>query len=290
MRFSFAESMIDPSQYIPLAMAAEKAGWDSFVIPDSICYPEESDSRYPYTDDGDRQFLDGKPFIEPFTLIPALGAVTERLRFTTFVVKLPIRQPVLVAKQATSVAVMTGNRFGFGVGLSPWPEDFQVCGVEWKGRGRRMDEMIEIIRGLARGDYYSFHGRYYDIPSIKLCPAPSQPIPILIGGHSDAALRRAATIGDGWMHGGGGQAADLDAALGRLAELRREAGREREPFEIHVISMDAYTVDGVRKLEDRGVTDCIVGFRNAYQADTQPLQQKLDAIAAFADNVIAKVR
>jgi probable F420-dependent oxidoreductase len=290
MRFSFAESMVDPSQYIPLAMAAEKAGWDSFVIPDSICYPEHADSTYPYTDDGDRQFLEGKPFIEPFSLIPALAAVTERLRFTTFVVKLPIRNPVLVAKQVTSVAVMSNERLGFGVGLSPWPEDFQVCGAEWKGRGKRMDEMIEIIRGLSTGDYYEHHGKYYDIPSIKLCPVPSRPVPILIGGHSDAALRRAAHLGDGWMHGGGGQASDLDGALDRLATLRREAGRESEPFEIHVISLDAYTVDGVRKLEDRGVTDCIVGFRNAYEADSMPLQQKLDAIAAFADNVIAKVR
>ncbi|MGH0034565.1 MAG: TIGR03619 family F420-dependent LLM class oxidoreductase [Myxococcota bacterium] len=290
MRFSFAESMCDPAQYIPLALAAEQNGWDSFVVPDSLCYPEVSDSRYPYTDDGQREFLDGKPFIEPFTLIPALGAVTERLRFTTFVVKLPIRQPVLVAKQAASVAVLTGNRFGFGVGLSPWPEDFQVCGAEWKGRGRRMDEMIEIIRGLCRGEYYAFQGRYYDIPSIKICPVPSEPIPFLIGGHSEAALRRAATLGDGWMHGGGGQASDLDGTLDRLKALRREAGRANEPFEIHVISLDAYTVDGVRRLEDRGVTDCIVGFRNAYQPDTTPLQQKLDAIAAFADNVIAKLR
>jgi len=290
MRFSYAESMIDPTQYVPLAIAAEQSGWDSFVVPDSICYPQESDSTYPYTDDGNRQFLDGKPFIEPFTLIPALGAVTERLRFTTFVVKLPIRHPVLVAKQASSVAVLTGNRFGFGVGLSPWPEDFIVCGQEWKGRGRRMDEMIEIIRGLCTGEYYSFRGQYYDLPSVKICPAPTRPIPILIGGHSDAALRRAARVGDGWMHGGGGQAADLDGALTRLAALRKEAGRDREPFEVHVISLDAYTLDGIRRLEDRGVTDVIVGFRNAYETDTMPLQQKIDALRAYADNVIAKAR
>ena len=131
MRFSYAESMCDPTHYIPLARAADASGWTSFVIPDSICYPEVSDSKYPYTFDGDRSFLEDKPFIEPFSLIPALAAVTERLRFTTFVVKLPIRQPVLVAKSVTSVAVLSGNRFGFGVGLSPWIEDVQVCGTDW---------------------------------------------------------------------------------------------------------------------------------------------------------------
>jgi probable F420-dependent oxidoreductase len=289
MRFSFAESMCDPSQYLPLAVEAEQNGWHSFVVPDSICYPEVSDSTYPYTDDGNRQFLAGKPFIEPFSLIPAMGAVTQRLRFTTFVVKLPIRQPVLVAKQACSVAVITNNRFGFGVGLSPWPEDFAVTATDWKTRGKRMDEMIEIIRGLAAGDFFEYHGEHYDIPSIQLCPAPSQPLPILIGGHSEAALRRAARLGDGWMHAGGGEAADLDGTLARLTEFRREYGRENDPFEIHVISLDAYTLDGIKRLEDKGITDVIVGFRNAYEKDTTPLQQKLDALRQYADNVIAKM-
>jgi probable F420-dependent oxidoreductase len=302
MRFTYAESMCDPHQLAPLAVAAEQAGYHSFTVPDSICYPQFADSRYPYTPDGDRRFLEDRPFIEPFSLIPALAAVTERLRFTTFVVKLPIRQPVLVAKQAASVAVMSHDRFGFGVGLSPWPEDFSICGQEWKGRGRRMDEMIAIIRGLTRppanapadapylaGDFFEYHGAFYDVPSIKLCPVPRRPIPILIGGHADAALRRAARLGDGWMHAGGGQAADLDSALARLGALRREAGRERDPFEIHVISLDAYTPDGVRRLEERGVTDVIVGFRNAYEPDAQPLEQKLEALRRYADAVIARV-
>lgn len=287
MRFSFAESMCDPSQYLPLAVAADEAGYTSYVIPDSICYPEVSDSKYPYTPDGDRRFLDDRPFIEPFSLIPAMGAVTKRLRFTTFVVKLPIRHPVLVAKSASSVAVMTNNRFGFGVGLSPWPDDFAVCGQDWKSRGKRMDEMIDIIRGLTKGDFYEFHGKHYDIPSIKICPVPTQPIPILIGGHSEPALRRAARIGDGWMHAGSD---DLGAMLQRLAQLRKEYGREREPFELHVISFDAFTVDGVHGLEDLGITDVIVGFRNPYDrsSDSMTLTQKIDALRRYADDVIAK--
>jgi probable F420-dependent oxidoreductase len=302
MRFTYAESMCDPRQYAPLAIAAEEAGYHSFTVPDSIAYPETSDSEYPYTSDGEREFLEGKPFIEPFSLIPALGAVTRTLRFTTFVVKLPIRHPVLVAKQAASVAVLTQDRFGFGVGLSPWPDDFRITGTEWTSRGRRMDEMIEIIRGLTRppaqtpanapylaGDYFSYRGQHYDVPSIKLCPVPRRPIPILVGGHADAALRRAARLGDGWMHAGGGQAADLGGALRRLAELRREYGREGEPFEIHVISLDGFTPDGVRRLEDQGVTDAIVGFRNAYAPDDQTLEHKLAALRSFADRVIARV-
>src|ERR1039457_6599903 len=136
--------MIDPSYYAPLARAAEEAGYDSMVVPDSICYPEHADSRYPFNPDGTREFLEDKPFLEPFSLIPALGAVTERLRFVTFVVKLPLRHPVLVAKQAATVAVLTGGRFALGVGLSPWPEDYAACGQPWSQRGARMDEQMDI--------------------------------------------------------------------------------------------------------------------------------------------------
>jgi len=287
MRFSYAESMCDPGQYLPLAIAAEQAGYTSFCVPDSILYPETSDTKYPYTKDGKREFLEGRPFIEPFSLIPALGAVTERLRFTTFVVKLAIRNPVLVAKQATSVAVLTHNRFGFGIGISPWPEDFAACGVSYERRGERMDEMIEILRGLQTGAFFGFRGKHFRIDRIKLCPVPTEPIPLLIGGHSEAALRRAARLGDGWMHAGG-DAGQLAKLLARLAELRRAHGTEKRPFEIHAISLDAFTPDGVRRLEDLGVTDTIVGFRNAYEKDTMTLQQKLDALRGFADRVIAK--
>ncbi|WP_030170228.1 TIGR03619 family F420-dependent LLM class oxidoreductase [Spirillospora albida] len=287
MRFTYAEAMTDPSYYLPLARAAEAAGYTSVSVADSLVYPKESDSTYPYTADGDRGFLEDKPFIETFTLIAAMGAVTSTLRFTPFVLKLPVRPPVLVAKQATSIAALTGDRLGLGVGISPWREDFEVMGVPWEGRGRRMDEAIDIVRGLASGGYFEYHGEFFDVPAIKMTPAPSRPIPILVGGHSEPALRRAVVRGDGWMHAGGG---DLDALLARLREIRREEGREDEPFEIHVISMDAYTPDGVKRLEDKGVTDVIVGFRVPYAKgpDTEPLAKKIENLERFAESVIAK--
>jgi probable F420-dependent oxidoreductase len=291
MRFSYAESMTDPSYYLPLARAAEEAGFDSMVVPDSICYPEESDARYPYNPDGTREFLDGKPFLEPFSLIPAMGAVTETLRFITFVLKLPIRHPVLVAKQVGSTAVLTDNRLLLGVGTSPWPEDYAVCDVPWEGRGTRMDEQIDVLRGLLGGGYFEYHGEVFDVPSIKMSPTPTKPVPILIGGHHDAALRRAARVGDGWLHGGG-DPEDLPGLLERLTELRRQYGTLDKDFEIEVISLDAYSVDGIEKLEELGVTGVIVGFRYPYDVgpDTEPLQTKIDNLRRFSDDVIAKAR
>src|SRR6267142_1002509 len=188
MRFTFAEAMCDPHQLIPLAQAAEDAGYTSFTVPDSICFPKYSDTLYPYNQDGDREFLDGKPFIDPFALMAALGASTTTLRFSTFVIKLPIRHPVLAAKQATSVAYLTKSR---------------------------------VTLGLSTGEFFEYHGRFYDIPALKLCPVPDS-MPILLGGHADAALRRAARLCDGWMHGGGKD--DLDSLLTALARHREQEG------------------------------------------------------------------
>jgi alkanesulfonate monooxygenase SsuD/methylene tetrahydromethanopterin reductase-like flavin-dependent oxidoreductase (luciferase family) len=215
--------------------------------------------------------------------------VTSRLRFVTFVLKLPVRNPVLTAKQATSTAVLTGGRLVLGVGTSPWREDYDILAAEWASRGQRMDESIEILRGLAKGGYFGFHGKTYDLPPVKIAPVPAGPIPILIGGHADVALRRAARTGDGWLHGGG-DPARLSGLLDRLAGFRRQEGTGSRPFEVHVISMEAYSVDGIRRLEDQGVTDVIVGFRWPYHTgpDTEPLTAKLDNLRRYADDIIAR--
>ena len=290
MRFTFAEAMTDPSFYAPLAQAAEKAGFAGFTIPDSLAYPEKSDATYPYTPDGNREFLDGKSFIESFSLIGALSAVTTKLHFNIFVLKLPIRPPALVAKQAGSLAALFGNRLGLGVGTSPWPEDYEIMGVPFAKRGKRMDECIDVIRGLTSGEYFEYHGEFYDIPSIKMTPAPTKPVPILIGGHADAALKRAAR-NDGWMHGGG-DPEELDPLLKKLAQYRETEERIglADEFQIHVISIDGFSLDGVKRLEDKGVTDVIVGFRVPYimGEDTEPLDAKIRNLEWFAENVIAK--
>lgn len=289
MRFSYAETFCDPMFLAPLAQAAEAAGYDSFVVPDSLIFPAASDTLYPYTADGDRAFLEDKPIIEPFTLIPYLAALTNRIRFTTFVLKLAVRPVVLVAKQAASIAVLSDDRLRLGVGISPWPEDFAAMDVPWERRGQRMDEMVDVLRGLMTGDWFEHHGDVLQLERCKICPTPERPIPILIGGHADVALRRAARAGDGWIHAGG-DPAELGSMVKRVHALRAEYGRAAEPFEVHAISLDAFSIDGVRRLEDLGVTDAIVGFRYPYtsEPDSQPLQEKVDLLRRFADNVVSQ--
>ncbi len=289
MKFMAGVAMVDPSFYVPLAKAAEDAGYDSVSVPDSICYPRQASSRYPYNADGTREFLENKPFIEPLIAVAAMGAATSNIHFHTSVLKLPIRHPVIFAKEVSSVAVMVGGRFNLGVGSSPWREDYELVALPWEGRGDRFDECIGIVRGLCSGGYFGFQGRFYRFEPVKLNPVPDREVPILIGGHGEANLRRAARVGDGWISAGS-TTERLAEMLARLSALRAEYGREALPFEIHATTEDSFTPDGVRRLEDMGVTHTGGGFGrfNPYgiEGDPESLQEKIDNLRRYSDQVM----
>jgi alkanesulfonate monooxygenase SsuD/methylene tetrahydromethanopterin reductase-like flavin-dependent oxidoreductase (luciferase family) len=291
MRFHYAESMTPIANYVPLAQAAEANGYAGFTIPDSLIYPKASETNYSYTDDGGREFLENKPFIESFVLATAIGVATKTLEMTTNVVKLPVRPPLYSAKLAASVAALTGDRFNLGVGLSVWPEDYAAMGVSYAKRGRRFDECIAIVRGLCAGGYFAFQGEFYDLAPTKINPVPGKPLPILIGGHSDAALRRAAR-NDGYMYAGGdGGTADLARVVGKVAAYRADVADSDRPFRIFATAMGKIDLDLVRRHEDLGITDMPIAFRNLYavEEDDQPLDEKIDDLKRFADEVIARL-
>ena len=287
MKFSLNLSSEPNDHYVPLAQAAEAAGFDAITIPDSICYPRETISKYPYNEDGSNSFLDGMPFIDPFIQIARLSAVTDKIRFTTAVVKLAVRQPVIVAKMLTSLAVISNNRVSLGIGLSPWKEDFEATQIPWERRGKRMDDMIEIINGLMSGEYFSYTGSEISIPEIKLCPVPDTRVPLLLGGHAPAALKRAAKLGDGWV-AAGADAAELEAMIKQVSELRKQHQRDHLPFEIHTTGLDAFTPEGVASLDKLGVNLVYVGFHNLYSGkpDERTLEQKIAHIDRYASKVI----
>ena len=290
MRFHYAESMTQVRNYLPLAKEAEAHGYAGVTIPDSLIYPKASDASYSYTEDGGREFLENKEFIESFILATAIGVTTTTLEMTTNVVKLPVRPPLYTAKLVSSIAALTNDRFNLGVGLSVWPEDYEVMGVPYPKRGKRFDECIEIVRGLCAGGYFEYHGEFYDLPPVKLNPVPGKPLPILIGGFSDAAFKRAAR-NDGFMYAGGDGGTDaLADTLQKIGQFRSEAGTLDKPFRIFATAMGEITPDVVKRHEDLGVTDMPVAFRNLYavEEDTQPLQEKIDDLRRFADTVIDK--
>ena len=192
MRFTVPFPMLPVDHLLPLARVAEEAGFDSIALPDSVFYPETVSAGYPYTADGSRFWAPETPFVDPFVAVAAMAAVTERIRFYTNVVKLPIRDPLLVAKQVSSLAVLTGDRFALGVGLSWMPEEFAWTHTEKRTRGARTDEAIEIIKAVCAGGgprWVEHHGRHYDFDRLMISPAPEQPVPIFVGGHAEPSLR-----------------------------------------------------------------------------------------------------
>lgn len=285
MRFSYQIGMCEADHYIPLVQAAEAAGYQGITIPDSICYPQEASSKYPYNADGSREFLESVPFIESLIGVAAMAAVTEKIRFSTFVYKLAIRQVAIVAKQVQSINQLSNNRFDFGVGISPWEEDFAVAQVPWEKRGKRLDEQIDIIRGLDSGDYFGYQGELHDMPPCKMNPVPTTPTPILVGGHAQAALRRAAR-NDGWMCAGASME-ELVGYITRLNVLRAELGSSDKPFKIFTTGQDAFSKEGIEELESIGVTDVVIGFRDVYNREPdKELPEKIDQLNWYAGEFI----
>lgn len=288
MRFTLMLGLGGHEDYHEVARTAEETGWTAVSVPDSIFFPKKTASEYPYADTAAvRGFLSVAPVIEPFVALAGMAAVTRRLRFYPGVLKVPVRQPLLLAKSVASLAVMSGNRFSLGAGISPWEEDFTYNGVAFADRGGRMDECIAIIRGAMTGEYFEYHGRHYDFGPMKMCPVPDRPVPVIIGGHAGPALVRAARSGDGWISANT-DFATLQGMIAELQALRREHGTDgRADFEIHAFDKDARGLDDFRRLQDLGVTDICACAWNVYDASLDR-QKKLDGIRRFAEEVIAR--
>ena len=286
MRFSYQVGMCEPDHYLPLARAAEQAGFHGITVADSICYPEVASSKYPYNKDGSREFLESLPFVESLIAIAAMAAVTEKIRFATFVYKLAVRQAAVVAKQVQGIQSLSGNRFDFGIGISPWEEDFAVCDVPWEKRGKRLDEQIDILRGLETGEFFGYAGEMITLPSIKMRPVPTERTALLIGGHAEPALKRAARVGDGWMCAGADME-QLHAYISRINQLRNDYGTADQPFRIYTTGQDAFTREGIEQLESIGVTDVIIAFRNVYEMEQDtPLEEKIAMLNWYAGEFI----
>lgn len=286
MQYTISIAFSPLDQLTEIARAAEELGFDNIALPDSIFYFEKQSVDYPYTADGKRMFDENSPWVDPLILAGTLGAVTSKLRFYTNVMKLGSRNPLLLARQVGSVANLTNNRFGFGVGIGWAPEEFEWCGVPYAKRGKRVDEMIDVIKLVLAGGMVEYHGHFYDFDRLQMSPAPSQPVPFYVGGHTDVALERAVRIGDGWTSAM--MTLDqLTETIGKLDALRAEFGRDKLPFEIQAVCIDRFGVDGHRELAEAGVTDNIVipwvfdglGFEAT-------LEEKKDSLKRFADTYI----
>jgi probable F420-dependent oxidoreductase len=286
MEFCFSATFSQPDELVPLARAGDEHGWSTLSVSDHLINPVETRSTYPYTKDGSRRWEMGTPWPDPWVTIGHLSAVTERLRFLTTVYILPARTPVHVAKQVGTAAVLSGNRVGLGIGMGWMEEEFDAMGVPFGQRGKRADEMLEVLRKLWTGEVVEHHGQFFDVPPLEMLPAPSEPVPVYVGGVSEAALRRAARH-DGWVS----DLHTVDELAGirqQIEGYREEYGRTHVPFALFGSAKDAWDLDGYRRAADAGVTHLVTMPWYFYAGADADLEGKLDGVKRFADDIIAK--
>ena len=288
MKFVMSTSFSTVAHLTAIAPVADECGWHAMSFSDHVVHPATISTPYPYTKDGNRRWQAFTDWPDPWVTIGALSAITKRLRFTNNVFVLPMRNPFLVAKAISTAAVISNNRVtpAFGVGWSR--DEYELMQQEFGSRGKRADEMVEILRLLWSGDWVEYSGEHYRFDRLEMSPAPAQPIPIWFGGISDPAMKRAARLADGWVTDLQ-TSAEIVAGIERIKEWRREYGREHLPFDVMATPSDAYDIDSYKKLAGAGVTHILTMPWPFYHGDTNDLDQKIDGVKRYADDIILKM-
>jgi probable F420-dependent oxidoreductase len=290
MRFCQSLMYASPDDWIELTRVAEAAGFDQVSLSDHVFYPDKLDSSYPYSATGRPIFPPDTPWPDVWVTTGALAAVTERITFSTHVYVLPVRNPFVVAKAVGTAAYLSRGRVLLGVGAGWMREEFAQLEQAFDRRGARMEEQIAVLRALWRGGMVEHHGEFYDFDRLEMAPAPPAPVPVLIGGHSETALRRAARIGDGWMGVYYGLD-DLIAIVERLQGYRREAGTVDRPFEIQASLVDRPpTPEVCARLEEVGVTTLITSAWMMEGRQFASLDENVAALERFGERYIAPLR
>ncbi|MGV0744559.1 TIGR03619 family F420-dependent LLM class oxidoreductase [Mycolicibacterium sp. XJ870] len=278
MKFYVASGFVDTSELIEIAKAADDLGYDGMGIPDHIVNLETLSTPYPYTRDGERRWQPFTHWPDPWVLVGALAAVTTRLRFTTTVYIPAMRDPYATAKAIGTAACLAGGRVDLGVGVGWCKDEFDLVGQRFDARGRRTDEMLELMQALWSPGWTEFSGEFYSAPRLEMEPTPP-PIPIWVGGLSDLALRRAAR-NDGWI----GDLITTDRAIdsiARIRELRAEAGLSMADFTVLTPLVDAVTIADYQRAEAGGITHILTMPWMFYTGPDATLAEKIDGLKRF---------
>lgn len=286
MKFWQSLSFTETQQLVDLARICEQLGFHGAFVSDHLFHPEKIASRYPYSEDGRPPFGPETEWPEPWAAISAMAAVTSRLRFTTAVYIAPLRHPLVVAKSVATASVLSGGRVALGAGVGWVREEYEQLGEDFHTRGRRLDEMIQVLRAVWQGGMVEHHGEFYDFDRLQTSPLPPERIPIYAGGASPAAQRRAAR-NDGWL--GSGDAPDaLPGIVERLRGYRREAGLSEADFEVIAAVTAPVDRDLALRLQDGGVTG-LVSYPLVYSLGPgATLESKRAALERYASEVIAR--
>ena len=289
MKFVLSTSFNTVEDLMALAPVADDNGWDSLTFSDHIVHPETISTPYPYTEDGSRRWEAFTDWPDPWVLIGALASITKRIRFTNNVYVLPMRNPFMAAKAISTAAVISNNRVTLTIGMGWSSDEFALVEQPFERRGKRADEMVEVMRKLWTGEWVEHHGEFYDFERLEMTPAPTERIPIYVGGISKFAFRRAARLGDGWLSDLQTSAEIVDC-INTINNYRKDYGRDHLPFDVMASPSDAFMLDHYKRLEEQGVTHLLTMPWPFYPNDkVDALTQKSDAIKRFSDEIIAKM-
>ncbi|MBB3046464.1 putative F420-dependent oxidoreductase [Litorivivens lipolytica] len=286
MKFVLSTSFSTVAHLTQLAPVADETGWEAMSFSDHVVHPESIRTPYPYTDDGSRRWEAFTDWPDPFVMAGALSTITKRLKFTNNIFVLPMRNPFLVAKAISTAAIISDNRIIPAIGVGWSKDEFELMQQDFHTRGKRADEMVEVMRLLWSGEMVEYQGKHYQFDKLEMNPAPTAHVPIWVGGISDAAMKRAARLGDGWVTDL--QTSDeIIACIEKVKGYRKEYGRDHLPFSVMATPSDAFTIDGYKKLEDAGVTHILTMPWPFYHGETDDIEKKIDGVKRYADDIIA---
>jgi len=253
---AFASSIaVDHQASMEICRRAEAAGFESLWGGEHVILPSKIESSYPYTADGKIPAMPDTPIPDPLIWLAFAAAAAPSMRLGTCILIVPQRNPLILAKELATLDQLSGGKVELGLGVGWLEEEFNALGVPWERRGARNDEYIEAMRTLWSGPEVEFHGEFVDFPTVTCSPRPVQPtIPILVGGDSDVAIRRAARLADGYFPGEG----DVDrlaSLITRVRQAAEDAGRDPDEIEINAMFSTQMTdpVAGVEKFTELGV-------------------------------------
>jgi probable F420-dependent oxidoreductase len=230
-----------------VAVAAESAGFSTLWAGEHVVLVDDGASRYPYADDGRIAVPADADWLDPLIALSFAAAATRTIRLATGVLLLPEHQPVALAKRVASLDRLSGGRLTLGIGVGWSREEFAALGIPFERRGARTDEYLAALRTIWRDAPASFQGSFVNFSDIRVNPRPvrGERLPVVVGGNSDAALRRVAALGDGWY---GFNLSGVSEVRERIGELRRLcAARQRDPSELEI----AVALDHPPTLEER---------------------------------------
>lgn len=237
-------------QFVEIAKKAEELGFEGITVPDHLIYPTKIETKYPYTEDGKVWWPDTNPWTDPWVTLTALGMATSTLRLATNIYLAGLRDPYTVARATSAAAIFTNNRIACGVSAGWIKEEFDLMGIEFKDRGRRLDEVITCMQQLHSGESVSHSGEFFKYDGVVMSPAPTKKVPVWVGGASKAAFRRAAN-NDGWL-GVPSKNARLKEICDILFDLRKQNGKYDDPFDVVLSPMELMTPEFLDSLDPAG--------------------------------------